>query len=165
MAEVSEGQVGRVDGDAGLFQCFPGRGLRERLPGFEGSDGDGPAAVGEAGVRAAQQEDLPAVGDDEVDAYVRAEAVTLPRCRISGALCACDSTGARRSREHADNQFGEFAGRPACRLQVPGGRVGGSDLVVAVLQSLEEFAVTEEIAVAAGLVVLGSHPPGQLRGG
>jgi hypothetical protein len=43
-------------------------------------------------------------------------------------------------------------------VQMPGRWVGGGDLVVAVLESLQETGIGEQIVVAAGLVVFGAHP-------
>ena len=40
-------------------------------------------------------------------------------------------------------------------------RVVGGDLVVAVVESLQQAGVGEEVAVAEGLVLLGAYPPGQ----
>ncbi len=55
---------------------------------------------------------------------------------------------------------GEFSRAMAACVQMPGGCVGGGDLVVAVLESLQEIGIGEQIVVAPGLVVFGAHPPG-----
>lgn len=74
VGKVGEGKVCWVDYDADFFECFACCGCGEGLAVFEGAAGDGPGAVGEAGVRTAQEEHFLSVGEDEVDADVRAVA-------------------------------------------------------------------------------------------
>jgi hypothetical protein len=59
-------------------------------------------------------------------------------------------------------RFASPAGAPASGVQVAGGCGGGGDLVVPALESLKQAGIDEQVAIAAGLVGLGAHPPGQL---